>query len=177
MANDSTEPSSDAEVGSRSPGQGDGLSADGPPAHLHLAESDPNSTPRLSDLEVRAGGVEGSLLLKHPTDEEPERSAGDGRTVGTQELEARIDALETRLAADTGPQTGAVNSPQKAPEAPARQHDDGELERLRFHISTLAAKLVRTQQQLEELKSSRARRRLDKRPSSRRSWWRRPLPR
>ncbi len=97
--------------------------------------------------------------------------------MGTHELAARIDALETRLATDNGPQTGTVNSPLRTPEAPAPQHDDGELERLRFHISTLAAKLVHTQQQLEELKSSRVRRRHTKREGSKRSWWHRLVPR
>ncbi len=167
MANDPTAPSSDAEVGSRSPGQGDG-----PPAHLHLAESNRDSTPRRSDLEARAGGVEGSLLLKHPADEEAERSAGDGRNVGTQELAARIDALEKRLAAGWGPQPGTVNSLPPTPEAPAPRRGDGEAG-LRLHISALSAKLIRTQQQLEELQSSRGRRRHAKRRSSKRSWWRR----
>ena len=161
MANDRTPPSSDAEVGSQSPGQGDGPPANGPPAHLHLAESDRNSTPRLSELEARAGGLE------------PERSAEDGRNVGTQELAARIDSLEERLDADKVPQSGTVNSLPWTPEAPAPQHGDGEVERLRFHISTLSVKLMRTQQQLENLQSSRVRRRHDKRGSSKRSWWRR----
>ena len=173
MANDRTPSSSDADVGSRSPGQGDGPPANGPPAHLHLAESGRDSTPQLSELEARADCLEGSLLLKHPADEQPERSAGDGRNVGTQALAARIDALEKRLAADKSPQSGTVSSPPRIPEAPAPQHDDGEVERLRFHISALSAKLMRTQQQLEELKRSRVRRRHDKRGSSKRSWWRR----
>ena len=177
MVNDRTLPSSDAEVGSRSPGQVGGPPADGPPAHLQLAGSNRDSTPQLSELEARAGGMEGSLLLKHPADEEAERSAGDGRNVGTQELAARIDALEKRLAADKGPQSGTVNSPPRTPEASAPQHGDGEVERLRFHISTLSAKLIHTQQQLEELHSSSERRQRGKRPSSKRSWWRRLVPR
>ena len=177
LANDRTAPSSDAEVGSRSPGQGDGPPANGPPAHLHLAESNRGSTPQLGELEARDGGLEGSLLLNHPADEEPERSTGDDRNVGTQKLAARIDALERRLAADKGAQSGTVNSVPRTPEAPAPQHGDGEVERLRFHISTLSAKLMHTQQQLEELQSSHVRRRHDKRVRSKRSWWRRLVPR
>ena len=93
--------------------------------------------------------------------------------MGTLELAARIDALEKRLAADEGLQSGTVNSPLRTPEAPAPQHDDGELERLRFHISTLSAKLIRTQQQLEVLQTPRVRRRHDGGSNSKRSWWRR----
>ena len=171
MANDRTPQSSDAEVGSRSPGQVDGPPANGPPAHLHLAESNRESTPQLSEVKARVGGLEGSLLLKHPAEEEPEQSEGDDRNVGTQELAARIDALEERMAADEGPPSGTVNSLPRTPEAPTPQHGDGEVERLRFHISTLSAKLIRTQQQLEELQSSRVRRRHDKLGSSKRSWW------
>ncbi len=177
MANDRTKPSSDTEVGSLSPGQGDRPRADGPPAHLHLAESNRNSTHRLSELEARVGGLEGSLLLKHPAVEEAERSAGGGRNLGTQELVARIDALEKRLTADNGPQSGTVDSPPRTPEAPAPQHGDGEVQSLRVHISTLSAKLIRTQQQLEELQSSGVGRRHHKRRSPRRSWWRRLVPR
>ncbi|MCH8185441.1 MAG: hypothetical protein IH862_05000 [Chloroflexi bacterium] len=177
MANDRTAPSSDAEAGSCSPGQGDGPPADGPPAHLRLAESDHDSTPLLSDLEASTGGLEGSLLLKRPADDEPaERSAGKGRNVGTQALAARIDALEKRLAANKALQSGTVDSLPRTPEAPAPQHGDGEVERLRFHIATLSAKLIHTQQQLENLKNSRVRRRRDKRPSPKRSWWRRLVP-
>ena len=171
MANDHTAPSSSAEVESRSPGQGDGPTAEGPPAHIPLAESDRDSTPRLSELGARSGGVEGSLILKRPAGEEAELSAGDGRKVGTQALAARIDALEKRVAADNGLQSGTGNTLQRTPEAPAPEH--GEVERLRFHISTLSAKLIHTQAQLEELKGSRVRRRRDRRPSSNRSWWRR----
>ena len=177
MANDWTAPSSDSEVGSCSPGRGNGPPADGPPARLHLAESNRDSTPPPSDLEARAGGDGGTLPLKHPARGEAERSAGDDRNAGTQALVARIDALEKRLAADRGPQSGTVNSPPGTSEAPAPQHGDGEVERLRFHISTLSAKLMRTQQQLEELQSSRMRRRHDKRRSAKRSWWRRLVPR
>ena len=174
MANDRTPPSSDAEAGSHSPGQVDRPPADAPPAPLHLAESNRDSTPRISELEARAGGLDGSLLLKHPADEQPERSAEDGQSVGTQELVARIDALEKRLAADEGLQSGTVNNLPRTPEPPAPQHSDGEVERLRFYISTLSAKLIRTQQQLEGLQSSPARRRRDERP---RSWWWRLVPR
>ena len=177
MANDRTPPSSEPEIGSRSPGQVDGPPANGPPAHPHLAESNRDSTRRLSELEARAGSLEGSLLLNQPADEERERSPEDGGNVGTQELAARIDALENRLAADEGRQSGTVNSLPWTPEAPAPQHGDGEVERLRFHISTLSAKLMRTQHQLEELQISRMRRRHDNRRSSKRSWWRRLIPR
>ena len=173
MANDRTPPSSDPELDSRSPGQRDEPPANGPPAYLHLAESDRDSTPRLSELEARVGGLEGRLLLKHPVGEEQQRSSGEGGNVGAQELAARIDTLEKRLAADKGPQSETVNSPSRTPEAPAPRHGDGEVERLRFHISTLSAKLIHTQQQLEELKRSRGRRRHDKRRSSKRTWWRR----
>ena len=173
MANDRTPPSSDAKVGSRSPDQGGGPSAGGPPARLQLAETNRDSTPQLGELDSRAGGIEGSMLLRHPAAEEPEASAGDGRNRGTQELAARVDALEKRLAAGEGPQFGTVDSLSRTREATAPQQGDGEVERLRFHISTLSAKLIHTQAQLEELKRSRVRRRHDKRPSSKRSWWRR----
>ena len=152
MANDHTPPSSDAEIESRSPGQGDG-----PP-------------------EARAGGLESGLRLKSAA-EEPGGSAGDGHNVGTQELAARVDALEERLAADKGPHSRTGNSSPRTPEAPAPQYGDGEVERLRFHISTLSAKLIHTQQQLEELQSPSVRRRRDKRSSSKRSWWRPLVPR
>lgn len=171
MANDRTAPSSDAEIESRSAGQGDGPPADGPPAHYHLAESDHDPAARLSELDARAGGLEGSLPQKRPADEDAELSAGDGRNVGTRALAARIDALENRLAADKSLQSGTGNTLQRTPEAPAPEHGDGEVERLRFHITTLSAKLIHTQAQLEELKRSRVRRRRDKRPSSNRSWW------
>ncbi len=173
MAKDRTSQSSDAEVGSRSPEQADGPAANAPTAHLHLAQSDHNSTPGQSELEARAGGIEGSPLLKHPADEEGERSAGDGRSVGTQELAARIDALEKRLAADKGPRSETANGPARTPTARGPQQGDGEVERLRFQISTLSAKLIHTQAKLEELKSSRLRRRHDRRPSSKWNWWRR----
>ena len=176
MAKDRTSQSSDAEVGSRSSEQADGPASDAPTAHLHLAQSDRNSTPGLSELEARAGGIEGSPLLKHPADEDPERSAADSRNLGTQKLAARIDALEKRLAADKGPQSETANSPPRTPEAPAPQQGDGEVERLRFHMSTLSAKLIHTQQQLEALQSSRVRRRHGKRGGSKRSWWRRLVP-
>ena len=177
MANDRTPPSSDAEVGSRSPEQVGGPLGDGPLARVQIAGTNRDSTSQLSELEAGAGGVDGSLLLNHPADEEPEWGAGDGRTVGTQDLAARIDVLEKRVAADRGSQSGTVNSLPRTPGALAPQHGDGEAERLRFHISTLSAKLIHTQQQLEELQSSGVRRRRDKRPSSKRSWWRRLVPR
>ena len=97
--------------------------------------------------------------------------------MGTRELAAGIDALEKRLVADKSPQSGTVNSLPRTPEAPAPQHGDGEMESLRFHISTLSAKLIHTQQQLEELKRSRVRRRHNKPGGSKRSWWRRLVPR
>ncbi len=96
--------------------------------------------------------------------------------MGTQELAARINALEKRLAADNGPQSGTVNSLPRTPEAPAPERGDGEVEMLKFHISTLSANLIHTQAQLEKLKRSRVRRRHDKRGSSKRSWWRRLVP-
>ncbi len=151
--------------------RGDGPPADGPPAHYHLAESDHDPAARLSELDARAGGLKGSLPQKRPADEDAELSAGDGRNVGTQALAARIDALENRLAADKSLQSGTGNTLQRTPEAPAPERGDGEVERLRFHISTLSAKLRRTQRQLEELQSSS--RRHDKRRSSKRNWWRR----
>ena len=172
MANDRTAPSSDAEVESRSPGQGDGPPAEGPPAHLPLAESDRDPAPRLSELD-ESGGLEGNRPQKRPADEEAELRAGDGRNVGTQALAARIDALENRLAADKSLQSGTGNTLERTPEAPSPEHGDGEVERLRFHISTLSAKLIHTQAQLEELKRSRVRRRHDRRPNSKRNWWRR----